>query len=328
MSKIYNDIDNNLKNILNNNKIKSKKIAIFPFGEGGVITKYLLNNKYGIDEEIIIDNSLCKMNNKIKDSAFLKKCNLDEYIFLIACSKPKLIRQILVDINVPIENIKIVFGNELLSQMAIRKLLDDYSFKTVLDIGCGEGIHSKIFMDNDKDVTSIDVYKSEFNLNKKTIIDDFMSHQFEDKYDCVWCSHVLEHQLNVNIFLNKVNDVLKEGGILALSVPNYKKEFASITNDEDEEYISSGHVTKWNPGMLIYNLVLAGFNCKNISIKIDGYNLSVILKKELVRTKYIGNVAHDLDIEFYKEYFPQNIKYKFDMNGNVYFQANIPELNW
>ena len=48
------------------------------------------------------------------------------------------------------------------------------------------------------------------------IVDDFMTHDFGDeKFDCVWCSHVLEHQLNVQDFLTKLIGLVKTtyGGI-------------------------------------------------------------------------------------------------------------------
>ena len=37
----------------------------------------------------------------------------------------------------------------------LQKLIDGYVFETILDIGCGEGVHSDIFFENNKKVTSI-----------------------------------------------------------------------------------------------------------------------------------------------------------------------------
>lgn len=44
---------------------KTEKIIICPFGENGMLTKNILNNSYGILETAIVDNRLCKYNDKI-----------------------------------------------------------------------------------------------------------------------------------------------------------------------------------------------------------------------------------------------------------------------
>ena len=43
-----------------------------------------------------------------------------------------------------------------LGSYCIQKLIDDYEFKSILDIGVGEGLHSEIFIKNNKKVTAID----------------------------------------------------------------------------------------------------------------------------------------------------------------------------
>ena len=50
--------------------------------------------------------------------------------------------------------------------LAIQKLIDQYNFYTVLDIGAGSGKHSEIFTRHGKRVTSIDYGKSEYFANK------------------------------------------------------------------------------------------------------------------------------------------------------------------
>ena len=106
---------------------------------------------------------------------------------------------------------------------ALDILLKDYEFDTVLDIGCGEGKQTDIMLANGKHVTCIDkgesVYfkKNQHKIN--AIVDDFNEHEFDTQFDCIWCAHVLEHQLNVHNFLKKVHSLLKEDGVLAMTVP-------------------------------------------------------------------------------------------------------------
>jgi predicted SAM-dependent methyltransferase len=48
---------------------------------------------------------------------------------------------------------------------------------------------------------------------------DFNNIDIPEIYDAVWSSHCLEHQLNVNFHLRKVHKVLKENGLLCVTVP-------------------------------------------------------------------------------------------------------------
>lgn len=184
---------------------------------------------------------------------------------------------------------------------AIEKLIKDFRFDTVLDVGCGNGDHSEYFKLNHKDVTSTD-YDSKYT---NCIIGDYNNLVF-GQFDCIWVSHVLEHQLNVNNFLKKIRSESKENGIICITVPPLKHE------------IVGGHVSLWNAGLLIYNLVLAGFDCKNCSVKSYGYNISVIANAgdlSLPHLKYDSG-----DIDRLKPWLPEFCNEKF--NGN------IAEWNW
>ena len=48
---------------------------------------------------------------------------------------------------------------------AMQYLLKNFEFESVLDVGCGMGDHTKIFLDKDKDVTTIDYGQSPYFLN-------------------------------------------------------------------------------------------------------------------------------------------------------------------
>tara|TARA_R110000751_G_scaffold291454_1_gene398440 strand:+ start:19 stop:633 length:615 start_codon:yes stop_codon:yes gene_type:complete len=204
----------------------------------------------------------------------------------------------------------------MLSDIAIKKLLKDYSFNTVLDVGSGKGEHSDIFSDNNKKVTAVDIGNSEYFRSRKTGFDnielitaDFNGHNFGSlQFDCVWASHILEHQRNVGLFLEKVISLTKEGGIICITIPPMKSQ------------IVGGHLTLWNGGLLLYNLVLCGLDCSEASILCYGYNISIILKKK--RIDIPNNLSYDIgDIEKMKRFFPNN----YDYQG---FDGNIQKINW
>ena len=201
---------------------------------------------------------------------------------------------------------KVKFGD-----LSIERLLRDYTFQTVLDIGCGEGKHSDLFLDAGKDVTAIDYGESPYFLKNKSrikaIVADFNRYEFDRQFDCVWCCHVLEHQLNPHDFLKKVHAVLKEDGVLCITVPPAKQR------------ISGGHVSLWNAGLLLYHLVLAGFDCSHAETMRYDYNVSVIVKKRTVDV--MDKLVFDAgDITTIRPYLPEKLLY-YQGKQDVYFDG-------
>jgi len=184
---------------------------------------------------------------------------------------------------------------------ALKFCIEKYHFNTVLDVGCGYGLHSDIFKKFEKTVTSTDIAP----LYKDAIITNYMDTKFE-KHDLTWASHVLEHQLDVNKFLKKIRTETKTGGYTCITVPPLKHE------------IVGGHVNLWNAGLLMYNLVLAGFNCKNVNIKQYNYNITVIAQADDFS---LPNLFYDAgDIEKLRPWLPDFCAEPF--NGD------IKEWNW
>lgn len=187
----------------------------------------------------------------------------------------------------------------MLAEEALDKVLT-MDFRTVLDIGSGRGLHSYEFLRHSKEVTTVSLEEPAH------IIGDYNDQIFYEKFDCIWASHVLEHQRNPGEFLEKCYKDLKDDGILAITVPPRK------------DIIVGGHVTLWNAGLLLYNLILAGFDCSEASVKTYGYNVSVIVKKKLA---VHGNLAMGRgDIEKLAHLFPMDVEHGFD--------GNIQEINW
>jgi hypothetical protein len=82
--------------------------------------------------------------------------------------------------------------------------------------------------------------------------------------------------------------------------------------------IVGGHLTVWNTGLILYNLIIAGFDCSEASVKTYGYDCSVIVKK---KTAILPELGYDYgDIEKLSHFFP------FDARQG--FNGQILELNW
>ena len=120
-------------------------------------------------------------------------------------------------------------------------------FKTALDIGSGEGTHTAILRDAGLKVFQVDKYSkvAEYKV-------DFVEHKFNKKFDVVFCSHVIEHQRNVGLFLDKIYDVLSGDGVLIIIAPNHPAET-----------LIEGHLNSFIFPLFVQQLIHAGFDCRS-----------------------------------------------------------------
>jgi len=194
-----------------------------------------------------------------------------------------------------------VSGLPFLGNDAIEKLVADYQFDTVLDLGCGAGDHTSYFRDHGKQVTTLDA--GHYHAFKPDYVGMYEDILFPTQFDCIWTSHVLEHVRNPGIFLDKVHRDLKEGGVLAITVPPLKHDLVS------------GHINLFNPGILVYQLIQAGFDCSKAAVKVYGYNISLIMQK----------VSHGLPTGTWS--FPEVVKFfPFPVRQNS--DGRIIRVNW
>jgi hypothetical protein len=171
---------------------------------------------------------------------------------------------------------------------------------TVLDIGSEDGSHSRYIEMHGKTVMSLDAHAPYADIQAEWPVDTGV------KYGAIWCSHTLEHSRNPGLFLDQCKKSLADGGWLAVTVPPMKDE------------IVGGHVTLWNAGLLLYHLILAGFNCSKAMVKTYGYNVSVIVRN---RDIIVPEQRHDAgDIERLSKFFPMDV-----FEG---FSGDIETLNW
>ena len=221
------------------------------------------------------------------------------------------------------ENVK-KFDLWLGHQNMIALLKEHHNFHSFLDVGAGEGCATKIMKFLGKDTVSIEPWETRPKYpNSDVFIPDFrenyMDIKFDRQFDVIWCSHVLEHIKNPNIFLSKIFQDLKEDGILALIVPY---------NDGDNiEYIVDGHINKYGIGVMIYTLITAGFNCSDISINLHGYEMVVFLKKKSTGLSTIGDTTRSFSdlIQFFPD-TDQEKRYSGERLSIMIFKKS--PLNW
>ena len=72
----------------------------------------------------------------------------------------------------------------------------------------------------------------------------------------------------------------------------------------------------WNAGLLLYNLILAGFDCSDAAVATYHYNISVVVKKKTI--EQLPELHYDNgDIDLLKPYFPKGLDIKEGFNGII-----------
>ena len=165
-------------------------------------------------------------------------------------------------------------------------------FNSVLDIGSGSGVHSTHFRNLNKYVTTVSLE------SPADFVGDYMGFEFGE-HDLVWASHVLEHQPNAGLFLKKCFNEC--GKYFCVTVPPLKHE------------IVGGHVSLWNAGLLLYNMVIAGWDCSNAKVMTEGYNISVLVEKKKAELPKLRMDSGD--IELLAGFFPMQVEQGF--NGRI-----------
>jgi SAM-dependent methyltransferase len=188
------------------------------------------------------------------------------------------------------------------------KLVRDYDFDTVLDIGAGAGSHSDVLSRKGKTVTAIDFGTSVYAADRAETVPwrrmDIGFYEFDatEQFDCIWASHVLEHQPDPGVFIRRCIKLTKPDGIIAITVPPLKHR------------IVGGHLSLWNAGLLLYQLTFNGLDTQDAAICTYGYNVSVI-----VRNRKRQEVELDFDkgdISKLQPFMPSFVNEPFD--GRVY----------
>lgn len=185
---------------------------------------------------------------------------------------------------------------------ALDRLCRDYpDVCTVLDIGSGAGTQAERLRQEGKKVTTISLKPPADRIG------DYLLQEFVGPFDAIWASHVLEHQPNPNMFLCKCFDDLRDDGVLAITVPPLKHE------------IVGGHLTLWNAGLLLYNLIIAGFDCSEARVSGEyDYDISVIVRKKAAD---LPELTFDSgDVKRLSRFFPFEAK-----DG---FHGQIAPINW
>lgn len=163
----------------------------------------------------------------------------------------------------------------------------------VLDIGCGGNVkpmlHTPVMRRKGVTVDALDMSAKRANIHCR--FEDFDCES--ETYDGVWASHMLEHAENVGDFLTKCRLICKRGGVFAVTVPSVATNFGMLV---------PGHLTLWNPALLCYNLIVAGWDLRHARLGTYGKNISVVVRRLDAPLPNLHSCRGD--IELLREFFP------------------------
>ena len=135
----------------------------------------------------------------------------------------------------------------------------------MLDVGCGQGRHTAELCRWDCRAVGVDLSVDELKVAKNVLSYKHWAHEatghgdflavdatrlpFRDAtFDRIVCTEVLEHIPNDKAALRELVRVLKPGGLMAVSVPNYLPEVLFWTISWGYWHSPGGHIRIYRPG--------------------------------------------------------------------------------
>lgn len=143
---------------------------------------------------------------------------------------------------------------------------------SVIDVGTGRGIASKIFLHYGFNVTGISLNDGlPHNLES-----DLYTHVKEDLFtadvpqaDIVWVSMLIEHMPNACLFLERCRKLTRPGGLFCIVAPT-----------DPMTLLVDGHLSFWTPAHLLLNLVHAGFDCSEAEYYTLGRDIGLMVRRK------------------------------------------------
>ncbi len=154
--------------------------------------------------------------------------------------------------------------------------------KRILDVGCGYGeILYSLKKDYSSKVVGVEPspesakYGNElFSVPiRPVLIEEFKQ---KEKFDIIWCSHVLEHVSDPTVFLKKIKQLLAKDGYIFIEVPNILKP-------------SGG----FDLNTFLYSEHLQTFSAYNLWLLLNKHNLHVTAFSDKHFLKFWCQISND-----------------------------------
>lgn len=156
----------------------------------------------------------------------------------------------------------------------LAEYLGDVRGRSICEIGIGQGFLCRELLRRDaKKIVAIDVAVSYLSVVKdEPKVTVFLANAetlpFEDEFDFLVSTDVMEHVLNVGSFLYCVNRALKPGGTAAIRVP-YREGLLNYSPHKGYAH-DFGHLRSFNKDILKIYVEQAGMKLRGF--RLDGYS--------------------------------------------------------
>jgi SAM-dependent methyltransferase len=154
----------------------------------------------------------------------------------------------------------------------IRTLLPkrDAGRDALLDVGCGYGFFSREAIAAGFEVTAIELAAAERAIAHSIAGVDPLNVSFERfdappaSYSVILMSQILEHALDVQTWLARVRELLHEGGIVAIALPNFGSLIRHVLQENDPFVTPPAHLNYFNHYNLGLLLRRCGFTVRRV----------------------------------------------------------------
>lgn len=135
----------------------------------------------------------------------------------------------------------------------------------LLDVGCGYGFFSREASAAGFEVVPLETAENEREVAREIAGVAPVACLFEDfdgapaSMSVVLMSQILEHARDVNVWMRKAGDLLIDGGILAIALPNFGSVFRLVLQEREAYICPPAHLNFFDAGSLSALLEKHGF---------------------------------------------------------------------
>lgn len=158
--------------------------------------------------------------------------------------------------------------------------------RSLLEVGVGQGHLIAVAQEMGYDVTAVELLEQEAQttadlLQLPVICGDFLHLEEDRQVDIITMGDVLEHLQRPAEGLKKAAALLKDGGVLWLSTPNFESSFTRMMKIFDPMWCEPYHITYFSRAGLLPLLEQAGFELLEYSVS-NRYNgsMELLLRKK------------------------------------------------
>ncbi|MGI5065382.1 class I SAM-dependent methyltransferase [Treponema putidum] len=203
-------------------------------------------------------------------------------------------------------------------KMLSRYITKDYK---ICDLGCAKGGWLKFLNSkNYNNLTGVDFIIPFKNDSQINFIKDDVSKYSKGHYDCITLMQVLEHVLDFEMMMTNIYNMLGEGGILYIDVPDANRYYRYYKTPY--HFFNYEHINHFNDKSISYLLDRHGFEVIS-SKKMDLYGFPIICYLCRKNSKRSMNFKH----QFYKNTINLYIKKSYDHLEKILKKLNSKHIN-